>query len=68
MKFDSSKALNDLQEIYIYIYIYICMFVCVCVGLLIVYTYFYTYIHLRFKHDVLGTHLSYLGCLTKTLS
>ena len=27
-------------------------------------TYFRDYINLRFKHAVLGTHLSCLGCLT----
>ena len=25
-------------------------------------TYFHAYIHLRFKHNVLGTHYSCLGC------
>ena len=27
---------------------------------IVVYAYFYTYIHLRFKHTVLGTHISCL--------
>ena len=39
-----------------------CLFVC-----LFVYTYVCTYIHLRFKHALLDTHLSYLGCLSMTV-
>ena len=37
---------------------------------IVVYTYFYfyAYIHLWFKHAVLGTHLSCLGCLSRTVS
>ena len=29
--------------------------------------YFHAYIHLRFKHTFLGTHLKYMGCLSRTV-
>ena len=36
--------------------------------LLFVCTYFHAYIHLRFKHAVLRTHLSCVGCVSRTVS
>ena len=33
--------------------------VCVC---------FYAYIYFRFKHAVLGTRISYMGCLTREMN
>ena len=37
-----------------------------CEEIIVVYTYFHAYVYLRFMHAVLGTHLSYLGCLSRT--
>ena len=37
------------------------IYVCYCY-----YTYFHAYMNLNFKHAFLGTHLSCLGCLSRT--
>ena len=45
-----------------------CMLIYMHVKTVGVYNYFCNYIHLRFKHAVLGTQFSCLGCLSRTVS
>ena len=33
----------------------------------VVYTYLHAYIYLRFKNAIMGTHLGYLDCLSRTI-